>query len=263
MNFRFRSLAILPAAILLAILVAAPAQASRVNQSGETFEYDAGGGEANRVSVTFAVSGSGQVTTTLSDSEAISISGSCQYTDGGNRRTVRCNSRGDDSSRADLELGDQDDILRVVQSDPGRGLAVRIGDGTGDDVITVNNGETTWANAAGADIYRGGAGRDIALAGDGDDFVLGGYGNDAIDGGLGNDQLERQRRRRPPGRRRGLRPRRGQRRQRHRTRRHDGDFVFGGGGNDRLDGDSGFDRLFGGPGGDTLNGSRTQDISSG
>ena len=88
MHFRFRSLAILPVcrSTAVPILVAAPAQASRVNQSGETFEYDAGGGEANRVSVTFAVSGSGQVTTTLSDSEAISISGSCQYTDGGNRR---------------------------------------------------------------------------------------------------------------------------------------------------------------------------------
>jgi Ca2+-binding RTX toxin-like protein len=263
MHFRFRSLAILPAAILLAILVAAPAQASRVNQSGETFEYDAGGGEANRVSVTFAVSGSGQVTTTLSDSEAITISGSCSYTDGGNRRTVRCNSRGDDSSRADLELGDQDDILRVVQSDPGRGLAVRIGDGSGDDVITVNNGETTWANAAGADIYRGGAGRDIALAGDGDDFVLGGYGNDAIDGGLGNDQLSGN-----VGDDRldgdeGFDLVEGNAGNDTARGGSDGDFVFGGGGNDRLDGDSGFDRLFGGPGGDTLNGSRTQDISSG
>ena len=53
-----RSLAVVPAALVMAILAAAPAQASRVNQSGESFEYDAGGGEANRVAVSFSVSGS-------------------------------------------------------------------------------------------------------------------------------------------------------------------------------------------------------------
>lgn len=258
-----RSMAVVPAAVVMTMLVAGPAQASRVSQSGDVLEYDAGGGEANRVAVAFSVSGSGEVTTTVSDSETIAVSGSCSYVRNDNRQVARCTSRRGASPRADIDLGDQDDSLRISQSDPGRGLAVRITDGPGDDVITVNHGETTWVNGAGADIYRGGAGRDVALPGDGDDFVLGGYGNDALDGGVGNDQLSGN-----VGDDRldggdGFDLVEGNAGNDAARGGPDGDFVFGGSGNDRLDGDSGFDRLFGGPGSDTLDGSGSEDISSG
>jgi Ca2+-binding RTX toxin-like protein len=254
--------AILPAALVAMLVAAAPAHASRVAQDGDSLEYDAGGGEVNGVSVTISVSGSGRVTTTISDTAGISPSGGCSH-DRGNRQVVTCTSGRDDSIQVDLDLGDGDDSLRVVQRDPGRAPAVRISDGSGDDVITVNHGATTWVNGTGHDIYRGGAGRDVALPGDGEDFILGGWGNDVIDGGDGHDQLSGN-----VGNDRldggiGFDLVEGNAGDDAARGGPDGDFVFGGSGNDRLDGDSGFDRLFGGPGADVVDGGRTQDNRSG
>ena len=256
-------MAAVPVAAVMAVVAAAPAQASRVSQNGDLLEYDAGAGESNRVSVAFSISGSGELTTTLSDSEAIAASGQCSYVRGDNRQVVRCTSRRGSTPRADIDLGDQDDSLRVSQADPGRGLNLRLSDGLGDDVITVNHGDTTWVNGPGADIYRGGAARDVALPGDGDDFVLGGYGNDTLDGGAGNDQLSGN-----VGDDRldggeGFDLVEGNAGNDDARGGPDGDFVFGGSGNDRLDGDAGFDRLFGGPGSDTVDGSRTEDNRTG
>ncbi len=258
-----RVLAILPATAVAMLLTAAPADASRVTQDGASLDFDAGGREVNGVSVTFSVSGSGRVTTTISDSAGISASGSCSYPDRGNRQVVTCTSGREETVRADLDLGDGDDSLRVTQRDPGRAPAVRITDGPGDDVMTVNHGPTTWVNGSGHDIYRGGAGRDVVLPGDGDDFVLGGYGNDLVDGGDGNDQLSGN-----VGNDRldggdGFDLVEGNAGDDDARGGRDGDFVFGGSGNDRLEGDSGFDRLFGGPGSDSLDGNRTRDVSSG
>lgn len=257
-----RTVLVVGASLALIAVSAAPAYASRVSESGGSVEYDAGSGEFNRVQVNLAVAGSGRTTVTITDSENISTSGSCSYPDGGNRRTVSCNA-GRNDARADIDLGDRDDILRVVQQDPGQAPEVRISDGAGDDVITVNNGTTTWANGPGADIYRGGAGRDVTLPGDGDDFILGGYGNDQliddngndqISGNVGNDRIEAGD---------GFDLVEGNAGDDTISGGSDGDFVFGGGGNDRLDGNAGFDRLFGGPGSDVVDGSRSEDNRSG
>jgi Ca2+-binding RTX toxin-like protein len=257
----WRSLKTLPAALAVAILAAAPAQASRVSADSGSLEYDAGGREANRVLVTFAVAGSGRVTMTIADSEGISPSGNCSH-DRGNRQVVTCTSTGD-TVRADLDLGDGDDSLRVNQLSPGRAVAVRVSDGSGEDIVTINAGETTWVNGPGNDIYRGGSGRDVALPGDGDDFVLGGWGNDSLDGGVGHDQLSGN-----VGNDRldggdGFDLVEGNAGDDVARGGPDGDFIFGGSGNDRLTGDSGFDRLFGGPGADVVDGSRTEDNRSG
>ena len=250
------------AAVAVAIGVAAPAQASRVSESGGTVEYDAGGGESNRVVVTITAGGNGRVTTTIADSEPISPSGGCSAS-GGNRQVVSCTSGPDQAVRVDVDLGDREDSLRVSQFSPGRGVAVRIADGPGDDIVTVSDGATTWVNGAGADIYRGGSGRDTALGGEGDDFVLGGYGDDALDGGVGNDQLSGN-----VGNDRldggdGFDLVEGNAGDDEARGGPDGDFVFGGSGNDRLFGDAGFDRLFGGPGSDSVDGSTTEDNRSG
>lgn len=258
-----RTLTTIPAAAAVALLAAAPAQASRVSESAGTLEYDAGGGEANRVLVTFAAAGSGRVTTTIADSEGIAASGNCSYPNNGNRLVVTCVSRQNETVRADLDVGDGDDSLRVTQRSPGRAIAVRISDGAGNDVVTVNEGETSWVNGPGNDIYQGGSGRDTALPGDGDDFIRGGYGDDGLDGGVGNDQLSGD-----VGNDRldggdGFDLVEGNAGNDDARGGADGDFVFGGGGNDRLSGDSGFDQLFGGPGSDTVDGSTTQDNRTG
>jgi Ca2+-binding RTX toxin-like protein len=255
----WRPLKALPAVIAVAMLAAVPAHASRVSADSGSVEYDAGGGEANRVLVTFAVSGSGRVTMTLADSEGISPSGNCSH-DRGNRQVVTCTSTGD-NVRADLDLGDGDDSLRV--NHPGRGVAVRISDGSGEDVVTVSAGETTWVNGPGNDIYRGGSSRDVALPGDGDDFVLGGYGDDSLDGGEGHDQLSGNVGNDGLDGGNGFDLVEGNAGNDVARGGPNGDFVFGGSGNDRLTGDSGFDRLFGGPGADAVDGSRTQDNRSG
>jgi Ca2+-binding RTX toxin-like protein len=259
---RRRLLAVAPAVLAAAALVAPSAQASRVSESSGVVEYDAGGGEANRISVTVNSSGSGRVTTTIADSEAISPSGSCSHS-GGSRQVVTCNSGRSDNVRVDLDLGDRDDTLLFNQRGGSSGVSVRIADGAGEDIVTVTDGSVTWLNGPGNDIYRGGSGRDVALPGEGDDFILAGYGDDVLDGGVGNDQLSGS-----VGNDRldggdGFDLVEGNAGNDDARGGPDGDFVFGGSGNDRLTGDSGYDRLFGGPGSDTVDGSTTVDNRAG
>lgn len=257
-----RLLTTFPAAVAVAALAAAPAQASRVSQAAGSVEYDAGAGEANRVAVTFEVAGSGRVTTTIADSEAISPSGNCSHK-GGNRQVVTCTTGQNDTVRADIDVGDRNDSLLVNQPTSGRQVPVRITDGAGEDVMTINAGEATWVNGPGDDIYRGGSGRDTGLPGDGDDFLLGGYGNDVLDGGVGNDQLSGNVGDDQLDGGDGFDLVEGNAGNDDAAGGPDGDFVFGGSGNDRLTGGPGFDQLFSGPGSDTVDGSGTVENRSG
>ena len=88
------------------------------------------------------------------------------------------------------------------------------------------NGDDILTGGAGADVLNGNSGNDVLSGGNGNDVLSGGNGNDMLDGGNGGDTL----------------------------RGGDGtDTLLGGNGNDRLDGggkDGDRDVLTGGPGAD-------------
>jgi len=91
--------------------------------------------------------------------------------------------------------------------------------------------------------YRAGTGADRIYAGDGNDLVWGGAENDIIDGQLGDDELngdvsgtDSLGAPKLPG------------------QYHGSDYISGGEGNDKINGNGGSDNLFGGPGNDVIDG---------
>lgn len=116
------------------------------------------------------------------------------------------------------------------------GYAVKVANGTGNDLFLGGNGEDTLACGPGNDTAFGNKGDDILCGGTGRDVLHGGKGNDRLTGGTGGDVLV------------GdsgddvLRGGTGN------------DTLLGGRGNDNLVGGPGHDALIGGPGIDTLDG---------
>lgn len=99
--------------------------------------------------------------------------------------------------------------------------------GAGDDTITVGNGHNAIVAGLGNDTVTAGNGGNSIWGGGGNDTVTSGTGNDRMDGGSGDDTL---------------------------TGGSGNDVMLGGNGNDTMSGGVGNDVLIGGPGINTLDG---------
>jgi RTX calcium-binding nonapeptide repeat (4 copies) len=169
---------------VLVLLVAAPAaSASRVSVTGGvvTYEGDAG---PDTVELT-RVSSQGQQYYLVTDDTAMQGGPGC--TKASNSNFVFCQSTALRTYAINSSGGD--DTVRVTgetlggSADLGPGNDSFAGRTSGTAADTVHGGD-------GADNLRGGTGND-ALSGDGDaDQVAGDAGNDTVDGGAGDDQLE-------------------------------------------------------------------------
>ena len=212
--------------------------------------YDAGPGEANRLTV----ARDGRSITVSDPAAAVSVVPPCVARDA---HTASCDggsARAEGSDWVSVRLGDGDDGAVVV---PGAAtLAVLLG-GEGSDELLGGDGDDLIDGGAGADRLDGGAGWnrlsfrgrregvtvDLAagrtsdgdsvaniktvVGGHGDDRLLGSRGDDGLLGWDGDDTLHG---------------------------RGGEDTLFGERGADRLDGGGGDDQLYGGTGADRLNG---------
>jgi subtilisin-like proprotein convertase family protein len=171
--------------------------------------------------------------------------------------------------------GDGDD--RLVGND----LPNQINGGRGDDRLDVGAGDDTAIGGAGTDWISGGSGKDrligddgndwlagqldadVLIGGKGDDFMTGGAGNDTIEGGDGNDWLMGNASSEVTPRKSSGNPTFNVS-DADRLQGGDGnDAVFGGVGDDTLDGGSGNDWLVGGDGDDSVAGGDGADHLSG
>ena len=225
---------------------------SSISISGGTLHYEADDGEMNRVRIRPLRNGSAyQITEearlarnqvdvferpgtdtpieiTVGDLDGLSsteTSGSY-----GNRVVIQDPDR--TITSFNIDLGDENDVLRIHTARVGRGSGsyyapATVSGGDGNDAIV-----TGW----GDDVIDGGEGHDWIFTNSGDDRIVGGEGGDRLEGGNGDDTLEG----------------------------NDGsDTIYGGQGNDLLLGGDDNDRLDGRGGDDTLDGGDGNDHLSG
>jgi Ca2+-binding RTX toxin-like protein len=148
----------------------------------------------------------------------------------------RGNDQIDNSGRinGDVLLGEGNDRFDST----GGTINGRVDLGWGDDSFKGGPGTDAVAGAAGDDSIEGNGGNDELMGGSGADVLIGGAGNDGLFGELGNDRIVTK----------------------------DGDFVWGGRGDDRIElGDYAFEHVSGNEGFDTLvlpAGARAIDLSA-
>jgi len=177
--------------------------------------YEAAAGELNRVRVHWTTGGG----VTISDSRPIVLRGAagCIHAGAANRMRVVCRGRngvlsvdvalgdGADTAVGVADRGQEERFLNLFVSDgPGNDLVANAADienGPGNDVFRgVSNimalkpgdglGNDTIHGTAGGDGLAGGAGNDRIVGYGGADLIFGGPGADWIFGGLGNDDLK-------------------------------------------------------------------------
>ena len=176
--------------MILGLALAAPAFGASVtfegnhgNPPGNTYFYDAGAGEANRLAVSEST---GRIT--FRDPGAV-VNGDHNCRQEGDASTVSCETGPDGSGSWYLvvRLGDRDDEVTLLLNEGSDALfderpyhlaAVVVSGGAGNDILR-GSGFGDWLD--------GGPGHDVLAAGAGPDFFEGGTGNDGLDGGTGDD----------------------------------------------------------------------------
>jgi Ca2+-binding RTX toxin-like protein len=148
---------------IMALVMAAPAQAASVSVTSTSVLFVAAPGEANNVRVSF-----GSDNVVIQDRTAPTPGAGCVATD---FNGVSC-SRADGASIV-LRFGDRDDQMSATPSTPA-GTSFRITGGTGADKL--------W----------GGRGNDTVKGGAGNDYLYGQGGEDVLEGGAGKDRLQGQ-----------------------------------------------------------------------
>jgi Ca2+-binding RTX toxin-like protein len=231
-------------------LAAAPATASTsstiyVSDSSNTIVYDAGSGQKNNpVVASGPVSGPDDWWYTIRDVAPITAGRGCKQVEGDpNAATCPLPDLGTEYWTISLNLGDLSDRADVTGFGA-RGPAKehQVNGGPGDDVIIADQ-PTAFDGTEGENLSGG----------DGNDTIIGGSasrgqnGNDTIsgstveDGGAGNDQIT------------GLAE----------TDPRFGSRIWGGTGNDVIDGSSHADQIWGNSGNDTIRGAAGNDVISG
>jgi Ca2+-binding RTX toxin-like protein len=178
-----------PAHAATADVIVTPGGGYRDPTPDVTARYQAGGGEANRLTV----SGDAGAVEFHDDGAAIVAGSGCGAVD---EHTVRCTfspSYGND--HVSVALGPGDDELLPAR--PQAWLEVDGGPGddrlAGGDYLSGGAGDDVLTGGAGNDNFDGGAGTDRLTGGDGNDFLDGDGdeqpGSDVIDGGGGTDTV--------------------------------------------------------------------------
>jgi Ca2+-binding RTX toxin-like protein len=166
------------AAVALLATFAPPASAARLSSFDGVTAYDAGPGEANRMTV---VRGDRQ--TRFEDRGAtIDVAGACRSI---TPHVAEC----DNATQAEVRTHDGDD--RVTS----HGVPLRLGEGDDRGELEMAGGELTLLLGEGgndellAARAAGGAGDDVVAGTDGDDHLAGGPGRDRVEGRGGDDRL--------------------------------------------------------------------------
>jgi Ca2+-binding RTX toxin-like protein len=237
-----------------------PQATAEVNEYGWQLVFRAAPGQANKTTVTAALTGDRTgLTYVIDDVVPIRAGRGCAHPSGADHTKVSCTVTAEESqdpyAALTMDLGDRGDSVSYANrtdqvyyfaridlgagddrlTDTGRLDGSDVSGGAGDDTLTV--GETALAfcgdgnDTIHADgdliIAKGGKGADVLRGGAAGQDLAGDDGNDTIYGGTGADTLYGGR---------------------------GDDVLYGNSGNDRLYGNSGNDRLYGGPGRDTLSG---------
>jgi Ca2+-binding RTX toxin-like protein len=164
------------AAGVVALVMAAPAQAASVSVTSTSVLFVAAPGEANNVRVSFAL---GSVV--IQDATAPMPGTGCFATD---FNGVSC-SRADGASIV-LRFGDRADQMSATPSTPA-GTSFRITGGTGADKLWGGRGHDTVKGGAGNDYLYGQGGEDVLEGGAGKDRV---QGQGILSGGTGSDFID-------------------------------------------------------------------------
>lgn len=261
---------VLPLALLTTLGVATPAAAvtepAVVSVRGQSLQYTAAPGQANRLTVTMAPTGTDNVYRyTIDDVYPIRIAfGDCRHPVASDRTKVTCplvlSDDSDPFYAGKFYLGDKNDTLRFVNPSDQDFAANQFWLGAGNDRAVTRQGD---GGPDGSSIY-GQNGQDVIDTGPGGDlsFILGGNNNDTISvhglgnatGGNGDDKLygfdDEQSFSGDAGD--------------DLIDTGDGaDLIYGGPGDDRLYGRKGDDRIYGNSGNDQLYGGLGQDFLSG
>jgi Ca2+-binding RTX toxin-like protein len=209
------------AAVAVALIAPAGAQAATVGYANGKITIAAGPGESNKMSVNEG-DGSYQIT-----ESGGSIEAGPGCTKAPDAQRVGCPATG--TVVLEAALGDGDDSLIVSA-----GLPAEIDGGPGNDSITGGFGDDVIRGGDGADRIDGNTGNDTVISAGGDDSLSGGAGDDSLQSGDGDDTLN------------------GDDGNDTLTAGDGDDKLCGGAGNDRLEAGKGADELDGGPGDDVL-----------
>ena len=160
-------------ALLVSLVVAAPAPAATVSAQNGVLRVSAGPGESNSITVSVEARPGAAPLVAVADEGAQPRAGTGCLRALTSQR-VTCAAAG--VAAVEVDAGDGADGVAFLGP-----LAARLRGGDGDDVLV---------SGAGADLVDGGAGNDVLGASAGDDVVLGGPGDDSLHGGEGADSLD-------------------------------------------------------------------------
>lgn len=208
--------------------------------TGDGFDYQAGPGETNHVTIGVGIDRQGEAT--IQDTVPVTAEAGCHT--GANAESAVCPIGVENVGLVTIDLGDANDTLSYSASGSTTNpFVTEVFDGPGNDTVRAGSPYgVTFVNGPGNDILRvlsqpGDAGSRVVagrlvpgighVSGSGADAIYGGLGNDSLNGGIGNDRLYGGR---------------------------GNDHIRGGPGNDRIHGGPGLDHMFGGGGHDRIGG---------
>jgi hypothetical protein len=169
------------AAVVLAIVAAAPAHSATFGMNEGSAVYTAAPGEANQPQIQ---AGTGTISIVENTGVLTAGPGCSPDLDIANR--VTCPARA--GSTLDLRLGDGNDSLATNTTTiyPPAGVRLRVDGGPGNDVLDGSPGNDLLIGGSGNDSLYGAGGRDELTGGAGNDRL---QGQGTLDGGPGNDFL--------------------------------------------------------------------------
>jgi Ca2+-binding RTX toxin-like protein len=124
----------------------------------------------------------------FTDPAGVNAGQGCERENPADTTTVICKLAGQDSYATDIDLGDGDDTLKVIEAPEGAGPTYK--GGAGNDRIEGGNEHSTIEGGEGDDTIIGAGGVDTLKGEAGNDKLDGGPGLDTLDAGAGNDSIE-------------------------------------------------------------------------